>query len=117
VSTYMPPKVEADSALVDKGPQKYFTISGHIYGDVDGVLVDTLNCHHCLTQEDQEQFANELARRYNSHVALVDGCNAVLGLIQLISHRKDLSPELRAVLTNNHRVQEAEATLKTMEGA
>jgi hypothetical protein len=38
---------------------------------------------------------------------LKNGCNALLGLISLILARDDLTPELREVLTNNHRIDEA----------
>ncbi len=44
--------------------------------------------------------------------ALVTGCNALLGLLQLLSHRKDLPPEVLEVLTNNHRIDEAKEALK-----
>jgi len=59
-----------------------------------------------------EQYAwNELQRTRDRADALASGCRAVLGLIQLISHRDDLTPELREVLRSNHRIAEAEAAL------
>lgn len=45
---------------------------------------------------------------------LIDGVNALLGLIQLISGRSDLTPDLREVLKDNHRVKEAEACLASI---
>lgn len=43
---------------------------------------------------------------------LRSGCSAMLGLVQLILNRDDLSAELRAVLqSDNHRIVEAEAAL------
>lgn len=42
---------------------------------------------------------------------LLDGCNALLGLLQLVSGRDDLTPELREVLRSNHRIAEAEAAV------
>lgn len=43
---------------------------------------------------------------------MVSGCNAVLGLIQLIVGRDDLPAELRLALIGNHRVNEANAALR-----
>ena len=42
---------------------------------------------------------------------LLDGCNALLGLLQLIAGRDDVSPELRDVLATNHRIAEAKAAI------
>jgi hypothetical protein len=42
---------------------------------------------------------------------LLHGCNAMLGLIQLIRGRDDLPAELRDVLRSNHRIAEAEAAV------
>lgn len=42
---------------------------------------------------------------------LYDGCNALLGLIQLLLGRDDLTAELREVLTTNHRIDEAQAAV------
>lgn len=47
---------------------------------------------------------------------LYDGCNALLGLIQLILGRDDLPPDLRVALTDNHRVIEAEAAIARARG-
>jgi hypothetical protein len=38
---------------------------------------------------------------------LFDGCNALLGLIQLICSREDIPNEIRDALETNHRRQEA----------
>lgn len=49
---------------------------------------------------------------------LLDGCNALLGLLQLVSGRDDLTPELREILRTNHRVAEAEAAVaKALESS
>ncbi len=42
---------------------------------------------------------------------LMNGCNAMLGLAQLLSHRDDLPPEVLEVLRNNHRIDEAREAL------
>jgi hypothetical protein len=63
--------VGVDSELVEKGSsQKYFAISARV-GEFDCVLLDTLNCHHCLTEEEQQSVAEEFARRYKAHDPLV----------------------------------------------
>lgn len=43
---------------------------------------------------------------------MTDGCNAVLGLVQLIQGRDDLPAQLRVVLIDNHRVNEAKAAVR-----
>lgn len=42
---------------------------------------------------------------------LFDALNGLRGLLQLISGREDVTPELREVLRTNHRVQEAERVI------
>jgi hypothetical protein len=56
-----------------------------------------------------EELAN--ARLIAAAPELFDGCNALLGLLQLVSGRDDVTPELREVLRTNHRVAEAEAAV------
>ena len=43
--------------------------------------------------------------------ALLDGCNALLGLIQLVSGRDDMPTAIREALTTSHRVAEAKAAI------
>lgn len=47
---------------------------------------------------------------------LYDGCNAMLGLVQLLLGRDDLTPELREVLTTNHRIAEARTATSKARG-
>jgi hypothetical protein len=47
---------------------------------------------------------------------LLDGCKALLGLLELIGGRDDVSTELRDVLATNHRVAEARAAIAKAEG-
>lgn len=42
---------------------------------------------------------------------LFDGCNALLGLCQLLLTRDDLPPAVREALANSHRVEEARAAI------
>ncbi len=51
------------------------------------------------------------ARLIAASPALYDGCAALLGLIQLLSYRNDISDAARQVLTESHRVREAEAAI------
>jgi len=43
--------------------------------------------------------------------ALINGCNALLGLIQLVTSRDDMPPEIRQALETSHRLEEARAAL------
>ncbi len=48
---------------------------------------------------------------------LYDGCNALLGLLQLIRDRDDVSDDLAEILSTSHRVKEAEqAIAKAQKG-
>jgi hypothetical protein len=47
---------------------------------------------------------------------LLDGCNALLGLLQLLSHRDDISDDVREFLTKGHRIDEAEAAVAKATG-
>lgn len=49
--------------------------------------------------------------------ALIDGCNALLGLIRLVCSRDDMPPAIRDALQSSHRVQEARAAIAKAEGA
>jgi len=66
-------------------------------------------------RDEREQDAN--AYLIAAAPDLYIGCSAMLGLVQLILNRDDLSPELRAVLqADNHRIAEAEAALAKADG-
>jgi hypothetical protein len=47
---------------------------------------------------------------------LYDGCNAMLGLVQLLLGRDDLTDDLRLALTTSHRIAEAEAAVAKARG-
>ena len=47
--------------------------------------------------------------------SLADACNDLLGLLQLIASRPDISDELRAVLTDNYRISQARAALAELD--
>ncbi len=55
------------------------TIVGTIYGDVSGVIADTLNSHHCLSPEDQREWSDALVHRYNVHGDLLAALQALVG--------------------------------------
>jgi hypothetical protein len=74
----------------------------------ENALFDTI-ARPTAQPTDGEELAN--ARLIAAAPELFDGCNALLGLLQLVSGRDDLTPELREVLRTNHRVAEAEAAV------
>lgn len=47
---------------------------------------------------------------------LLDGCNALLGLVQLISSRADLSEDIKLILLESHRTKEAIDAVAKAEG-
>jgi hypothetical protein len=47
---------------------------------------------------------------------LKDGCNALLGLLQLLAARDDVSDDLRKALTSGHRIDEARAAVAKADG-
>ena len=46
---------------------------------------------------------------------LLDGCNALLGLVQLLLCRDDLPEEVYDILNTNHRIEEARAAIALAE--
>ena len=47
---------------------------------------------------------------------LVHACNGLLGLVQLVAGRADVSDELRDILSSNHRVIEAALAVAAVSG-
>lgn len=62
-----------------------------------------------VVHDESTEIAN--ARLIAAAPELLDGCHALLGLIQLVRGRNDLTPDLREVLHGNHRIAEAEAAI------
>jgi hypothetical protein len=62
----------------------------------------------CTIRDENEANARLIA----AAPELYGGCNALLGLIQLLLGRDDLTDELRQVLTTNHRIGEANAAVE-----
>jgi hypothetical protein len=58
------------------------------------------------------EFVMEITRQTKLRSALLDGCNALVGLIQLVSSRDDIPPEVRDILRTNHRVIEAQRAIE-----
>ncbi len=73
--------------------------------------------HEQADEVDATGLANAalICKAVNCHEQLLAGCNALLGLIQLISARDDLPPQLVEALKDNHRVEEATAAIKLAE--
>jgi hypothetical protein len=61
----------------------------------------------------KEHIAN--ARLIAAAPELLDGCNALLGLIQLVCARDDMPAAIREALTTSHRVEEARAAIAKVE--
>ena len=55
--------------------------------------------------------ARLIVRAVNCHADLVDGCNALLGLFQLLCARDDAPAWLKDAFETSHRVTEARAAL------
>lgn len=55
-------------------------------------------------------------RAHASESRLKDGCNALLGLLQLVAARSDCPPEIMEALTISHRIDEARAALSQATG-
>jgi hypothetical protein len=52
-----------------------------------------------------------VVKAVNCHQDLVNGCNALLGLLQLVCARDDLPADIARALTTSHRIEEARAAL------
>jgi hypothetical protein len=46
---------------------------------------------------------------------LLDGCKALLGLLQLLDGRPDMPPLMREAINSNHRIAEAKAAIAKAE--
>jgi hypothetical protein len=53
---------------------EFFQITAHIYDDKVGPVLDTMNCHHCLTTEDEEK----IARLASAAPALVEALTKLI---------------------------------------
>src|SRR5690554_1806159 len=52
------------------------------------------------------------ARLIAAAPSLLNGCNALLGLIDLVSGRDDMPAAIKEALRDNHRINEARAAIK-----
>jgi hypothetical protein len=62
----------------------------------------------------------EAEERANAHLCsaageLFNGCNALIGLIQLVCSRKDMPPQIKEALETSHRLAEALAAVSLAE--
>ena len=81
-------------------------------------LVCSLHPHeaHNYTREEAKANARLIVRAVNCHADLVDGCNALLGLFQLLCARDDAPAWLKDAFETSHRVTEAHAALAKAQG-
>lgn len=62
--------------------------------------------------KDREEWAHLIAAAPD----MKDGCNALIGLIQLVCARDDMPPHIKEALEKSHRLAEAKAALSKAEG-
>lgn len=94
------------------------------FGGTEPDPEDWLLCFHSIRDANGNHVASTWAGPHEANArliaaapALYSGCSALLGLIQLVLNRNDLSAELRAALQpDNHRIAEAEAALALARG-
>ena len=86
------------------GPQ-HVCMKGARIADSDTVVPDK------ATMEKVYADASLIVRAVNCHADLVDGCNALLGLLQLLCARDDAPAWLKDAFETSHRVTEARAIL------
>jgi hypothetical protein len=94
-------------------PEKYDLAK--LYG-ADGSLILTM-----YGGEGADALGDDSRDRANARLIaaapnLKDGCNALLGLLQLLAARDDVSDDLRKALTSGHRIDEARAAVAKSEG-
>lgn len=71
----------------------------------------------CICDDGDDNFDHVAnARLIAAAPDLVDGINALLGLIQLVSARADMPPQIQEALRVSHRVEEARAALAKATG-
>ena len=97
-------------------PRIDFTDSGHgLVPSVHPFRGRKLPAISALADHVREHLKVEQPNKRASHKetaeALLNGCNALLGLIQLVRSRPDISPEIREALTTSHRIDEAMAAI------
>lgn len=73
---------------------EYFQIIATIFGNKVGPVADTLNCHHCLSIEDQGKVAHLIAAAPDLHAALSKAYAVLCALPP--KHRVHIQAELCA---------------------
>ena len=76
-----------------------------------GTAGGTVTCVLNAMIPECEANARLIVRAVNCHADLVDGCNALLGLFQLLCARDDAPAWLKDAFETSHRVTEARAAL------
>ncbi len=90
--------------------------------EIDGLLIhsDACDCDVCqaiAAARAALKDCDTLLPLLRAAPDLYDGCNALLGLFELLSYRNDISDAVREILTESHRVKEAEAAIAKATGA
>lgn len=104
--------------MVTPTPGPWRVAAGEIYGAGDESPIGVVyRAEGWCTGESVETEDQANARLIEAAPDLLNGCNALRGLIQLIRGRDDLPADLRAALQDNHRMAEAEAAITKATGA
>jgi hypothetical protein len=82
----------------------------HTDSTVDGLAIESAS-HGNIGLVNLARASKADARLIAAAPDLVDGCNALLGLIQLVCARKDMPLDIKRALESSHRVDEARAAL------
>jgi hypothetical protein len=110
----------------DDGDGQYFGIFG-LNGEPLAYLAETSSTHdqplpgQWVTHPGGEWECRLAEHAANAHLIaaapdLFDGCNALLGLIQLVCARDDMPPEIREALETSHRREEARIAVAKARG-
>lgn len=95
---------EPTPAMGDPG---YWIVQGDVLDGSYGVVVDSLNRDYRISPEEDRANALLCAAAKD----LRDGCNALLGLLQIVCGRDDMPYAIKDILETNHRVDEALAAV------
>jgi hypothetical protein len=101
------------------GPWSISGLDPNVIGPVrilvmDGAEVPQQQAVARVIDRTNESVAN--ARLISAAPKLYDGCNALIGLIQLVCLRGDMPPQIKQALICSHRMDEALDAIRTAEG-
>lgn len=95
--------------FVSRDPRPDMEWNNHI-ASVEHPHLEVCSMFHTEENDNEQGEAN--ARLVAAAPDLLNGCRALVGLLQLVTCRDDISPELQDVLRGNHRIAEALAAIE-----